>query len=81
MEAAEEERSLESRRGKGGMGLRRDAEAARLRQRIYRAIRYLAAPGLWGSLVDPSGFGTPRRGRRACDGSSNLPSPIINLRS
>src|SRR5436309_13873610 len=31
--------------------------------------------GLWGSLVYPSGFGTPPRGRRACDGSSNLPSP------
>src|SRR2546430_10753769 len=61
MEATEDERSRGPRRREGCIGLCSEAEAAPLRQRIYRATRLLAAPGLWGSLVYPSGFGTLRR--------------------
>src|SRR2546430_8317345 len=61
MEATEDERSRGPSRREGCIDLRSEAEAAPLRQRIYRATRLLAAPGLWGSLVYPSGFGTLRR--------------------
>src|SRR2546421_7689998 len=61
MEATEDERSRGPRRREGCIGLHSEAEASHLRQHIYRATRLLAAPGLWGSLVYPSGFGTLRR--------------------
>src|SRR5437867_11331291 len=61
MEAAEDERGSNPRRGKGRTGFHGKPESSPLKQRIYRAIGYLAAPGLWGSLVYPSGFGSLRR--------------------
>ena len=53
---------------------RRRGHRARRRRRVgvkYGAARGAALTGLWGSLVHPSGFGTPRRQFKS--GQSHLP--------
>src|SRR5205823_12959674 len=76
LETAAIERGGDPRRGGGRLGIPEEEDRVVLSQRIYRASRLRTRLGLWGSLVYPSGFGTLAQGRRACDGSSNLPSPI-----
>src|SRR5207249_2417214 len=74
--ATEEDERAGSARGRTRCMVLDPRAAARVGDNVFIACpgssEYL---GLWGSLVYPSGFGTPHRGRRACDGSSNLPSP------
>src|SRR6267378_7049578 len=74
--AAEEDERTGGARGRTGCVDLDPRAACHVGDNVFIACPGSSAHlGLWGSLVYPSGFGTPHWGRRACDGSSNLPSP------